>query len=249
MSGIQGTPTTFNLFNLLVPKSGKTHAALFSIALGGGNSAMINWAGQQQALGSWIPQAMRVDNLTSSNEVTITEQSTGWSEVVPAGYQRTMQFPSVENPIFVLSCTGAVSVQFWLFDWPAFPDTSFNPSAAGGQSAVTIVGQPIAVVLQGTDLPPAPVTYIASSVGTTIAAGGTAQTLFAAGEVKTEGIITNPANATESLFVDPVAAATTTPAGTTFELQPGQSFTVGPAAGAVTVNAVTTGHAFSAVSS
>lgn len=84
---------------------------------------------------------------------------------------------------------------------------------------------------------------------TTITTGGTSQTLFTAATIVSGAFVTNPSTATEALCVDPTgAAATTTEAGSTFCLQKGQTFTV-PAgwATAVTVNAVTTSHAFSAV--
>lgn len=42
------------------------------------------------------------------------------------------------------------------------------------------------------------------------------------------GFITNPANAPGSLFVDPVGSAATTVGGTTFELAPGQDWTIIP---------------------
>lgn len=69
------------------------------------------------------------------------------------------------------------------------------------------------------------------------------------------GIITNPytpegqglANV-ESLFVDPVSDAGLTGNGTTFELQPGQSWTAIPGQTTrTTVNAQSSGHKFSAV--
>jgi hypothetical protein len=69
------------------------------------------------------------------------------------------------------------------------------------------------------------------------------------------GIITNPANAAdqgivaaESLFVDPYGNAGLSATGTTFELKPGQSWFAIPYQTTITtVNAVTTGHKFSAV--
>lgn len=84
---------------------------------------------------------------------------------------------------------------------------------------------------------------------TTITLGGTSQTLFSAAAIVAGAFVTNPSTATEVLCIDPTgAAATTTPAGSTFCLAAGQTFTV-PAGltNAVTVNAATTAHAFSAV--
>ena len=72
------------------------------------------------------------------------------------------------------------------------------------------------------------------------------------------GYITNPANPTdqgigggntESLYVDAVNAAQIGGFGTTFELQPGQTWTVIPGQTTPTsVNASTSGHRFSVVS-
>jgi len=83
---------------------------------------------------------------------------------------------------------------------------------------------------------------------TSIATGGTSQTLFAAGSLAIMGIVQNPFSATESLFLSAVGAATTSPNAGTFELKAGQSFVCYPSTLAWTVNAATTGHTFSAVS-
>jgi hypothetical protein len=84
---------------------------------------------------------------------------------------------------------------------------------------------------------------------TTITTGGTAQVVFPANSIGNQGTITNPLTATEPLFVCIVVAqvATTTASGTTFALAPGQTFTLPPSQVNVTVNAVTTGHVFSAM--
>lgn len=88
-----------------------------------------------------------------------------------------------------------------------------------------------------------PVPGLVSQVTT----GGTAVTVFNGGI--NGGIITNPATATEFLFVNAVTNAATTASGTTFGLAPGQSWTAVPGQTTpTTVNAVSSGHAFSAVS-
>lgn len=69
------------------------------------------------------------------------------------------------------------------------------------------------------------------------------------------GLVTNPFSATdqdipiaEPLFVDLVGAASLSHAGTTFAIQPGRSFTIPPGfTGSVSVNATSSGHAFSAI--
>lgn len=87
-----------------------------------------------------------------------------------------------------------------------------------------------------------------------VASGGTAVIVFAGGP--NGGIITNPYTATdqgisntEPLYVDPVGSATTNGNGTTFALQPGQSWTAIPGQTTQTsVNAATGGHKFAAIS-
>ena len=80
-----------------------------------------------------------------------------------------------------------------------------------------------------------------------VTTGGTAVTAIAASP--NGGFITNPSTATEYLFVNPVTTATTTASGTTFGLAPGQTWEVIAGQTTVTsVNAVTSGHAFSSVS-
>jgi hypothetical protein len=62
------------------------------------------------------------------------------------------------------------------------------------------------------------------------------------------GFITNPSTATESIFVDPVGAASLVAQGTTFEIVPGSNWEF--IAGQTTptsVNAATNGHEFSCV--
>lgn len=251
MSANVSTPEPHFLNNLLAPASGRTHAVKFNITVNGG-TASLNWPDLQQSVGAWIPQAMRIDNLASANSVLVSETSTGWSELVQAGFVRTVQFPAVKDPIFtVAGVGGAATVVLWLYDWPAFPDSSFNPATAAGQFSVSIIGQPITVIIQGTMPPPAPVSYIQASGGFTITVGGTSQACFAPGEIVTQGVITNPFSATESLWVTAVGNAVIGGGapGTTEELIPGQSITFGPAAGAINVNATTAGHAFVAYSS
>lgn len=92
----------------------------------------------------------------------------------------------------------------------------------------------------------APVTPIPGLVSQ-VTTGGTPVTVVAGGP--NGGFITNPANAPGSLFVDPVGAAAVVAGGTTFELAPGQTWSV--IAGQTTptsVNSNSSAHQFSAVS-
>jgi hypothetical protein len=88
-----------------------------------------------------------------------------------------------------------------------------------------------------------PVAGLASTVPT----GGTA--VVAIGANPNGGFITNPASATETLFVDPTGnAATLTAGGTCFGLAPGQTWSVIPGQTTSTsVNAASNGHTFSSV--
>lgn len=86
----------------------------------------------------------------------------------------------------------------------------------------------------------------APGLASVVTAGGTP--VIAAGPNPNGGFITNPNAATESIFVDPVGAAAVVAGGTTFEVGPGQTWDLIPGQTTNTsVNAVTSGHAFSIV--
>lgn len=84
-----------------------------------------------------------------------------------------------------------------------------------------------------------------------IVTGLTAVTVFTANTIVNQAYITNPPSATEPLFVDPVTTAVVSAAGTSngtsTELAPGQTYATGPLTTAVTVNATTAAHGFTAV--
>lgn len=82
---------------------------------------------------------------------------------------------------------------------------------------------------------------------TTVTTGGTA--VQAIPPNPNGGVITNPYTAIEPLYVNPVGVAGTSAFGTTFALQPGQSWSVIPGQTTqTTVNAATSAHQFSAIS-
>jgi hypothetical protein len=90
-----------------------------------------------------------------------------------------------------------------------------------------------------------PVTPTAGNASS-IVTGGTS--VIAALANPNGGFITNPASATETLFVNPVGAAATTASGTTFGLAPGQTWTLIPGQTTqTTCNAASNGHVFSVV--
>jgi hypothetical protein len=93
-----------------------------------------------------------------------------------------------------------------------------------------------------------------SGLASVVTVGGTP--VIAVGANLNGGVITNPYTATdqgigtaEPLYVNPVGAASTSGNGSTFALQPGQSWTI--ISGQTTptsVNAATSGHKFSCIS-
>jgi hypothetical protein len=90
-----------------------------------------------------------------------------------------------------------------------------------------------------------PVTPVAG-LTSQIAVGGTAVIVVPANP--NGGFIQNPANATETLYVNPVTTATLTASGTNFGLPPGGIWEIIPGQTTPTsVNGATTGHAFSVV--
>lgn len=243
-----------NLSNLLAPASGVTHGCLFRVTLNNNSARVFLESFAQEGLADFTPQALMIDNQASAQPVTVTEQWTNWTRVIQAGECRTLQYPAVTLPRFTLTSPGSAQVNFWLFDWPAFPDSNLNPATTTG-AVVQIAGQPINVDI----VAPMPAPYAsAASVGNShsIVLGGTAQNALNAGAATAGGFITNPSTAAaqgigaaEPLFVDEANAAGTAEAtgGTTVILQPGDTYVVPPTVSAVSVNAATTGHNFIAV--
>lgn len=91
---------------------------------------------------------------------------------------------------------------------------------------------------------PRPVSW--SRCSSTIATGGTAQSITGYTGPLRGFYLQNPSSATESLFFDPTGTASTT-AGTSGELTAGISVSFGPGtifAGAMSVIAATSAHAF-----
>lgn len=119
------------------------------------------------------------------------------------------------------------------------PSTGNTTLTANGVLVSSAAPLPVTVGPAAEATPSAP-------VGQTITTGGTSQVVFAAGALTNLGIIQNPPTATESLFVCGSGVANTTGLGGTFTLLPGQSFNCPPSTLAWNVNAITTGHAFTA---
>lgn len=174
-----------------------------------------------------VVQTVWVDNSSNPQPVLFSVAGTGQKFTAPPYAQGSFPVIAAIRPkIAVSSVNSAATVTLLWLNVP-LPSSQWYPA---GNSSVT----------------PATAQTAASD---TIAAGGTAQTVFAAGSIVTQGIVINPSTATETLYVDFVHAAADTapgPNGTTFELLPGQKCNVPPLTGAVSVNAATTGHAFTA---
>lgn len=235
MSGTSGQPFggQYNLSNLTAPASGTTHAAKFQIVFASATTVQINMQGYMEFLGDFQGQSMMVDNTGSSAPLTITEFRYGWKRIVPAGAVQTFQYPAVDNQIFNITAGAASTVTLSVFDWPAFPDAG---AVIGGGTVV--VAQPIATFI----LP----TLANGGASHSIVTGGVAQPAIAAFAIQQQGMIRNPNGASESLFVDIVntAGLTDGAGGTTVELKAGDKYIIPPIQNAVSVNAVTSAHAF-----
>ena len=123
---------------------------------------------------------------------------------------------------------------------PAGAATSAN------QPPLTTPGTP---GTQGTTVTAVPGTFTyAAPASSAITTGGTAQNAATAGSITHGCDLQNPTAATEPLYYNLAGAATTAAAGTTFALTPGQPYHCPfPTTQALSVNAATTGHAFSLV--
>ena len=101
-------------------------------------------------------------------------------------------------------------------------------------------GVPIAVTTT-----PGPRTIVTLDVKT-VTTGGTAVTAIAAGHRTAGGFLQNPVGATTNLCINEIGTASgTTSSGDTTCIQPGQSYTVAPAATGVSVISSDSSHPFS----
>jgi hypothetical protein len=168
-------------------------------------------------------QTLWLDNSANDQPVQITVEGTQQIITFPAGAQGTIPIIAANRPKFTCVTNGDVALQSVWLNVP-MPQALWFPAQGAG-------------------------TVAAAAASTSIAAGGTAQTVWTAGAVPNGGaVVLNPLGASESLFVDIVQPATdVSPAvnGTTVELPAGSDFIIPPGfQGAVYVNAVTTGHKF-----
>lgn len=174
--------------------------------------------GQQKISGV---QSIYVDNSENPAPLTVLVDGTNQEIECPALSQGTYPVISTNRPKFTVSSTGGVSVLIHFLNVP-IPCNVWYPFVNERTQAA---GSPNNSVVTG---------GVAVIVWNPPPTGG--------------GVIINPKNATESLFVDIVnAPGTTAPGtnGTTVELAAGESFIVSPRfGGQVRVNALSSGHVF-----
>ena len=210
-----------SIYNALVPKEGpKTVPTVLDFTAT--NDATVDFTLPYMQAKLSVVQTVWLDNSGNGYPVKITARGTQQTIEIPARSQACLPVISAARPVFDIYTAGVVTLTPSWLNVP-LPIGVWGVSGASGSGAT------------------APDTF-------TVATGGVAVTVFSPSP-SGGGYITNPYATTESLFVDPVnTAGTTAPgtSGTTVELKPGQSYDVPPNA-IVTVNALTSGHTFTAV--
>lgn len=140
---------------------------------------------------------------------------------------------------------------------PAIAD-NFNTTRGGSDSVGTVIqrrqGTSGGVAVPVDETNPLPVTSTTSPGARTlvtldvktVTTGGTAVTAIAAGHRTAGGFLQNPKGATIDLCINEISTATgTTSSGDTTCIVPGASYTVAPAAGAVSVITSDSSHPYS----
>ncbi len=141
-------PTTFELSNLTAPASGKTRAFRLSVQTPvGGGTTNLNLLNYIQALGSFRPQAMTVDNTLNAYSITVTETNFNWSRIVNPGQLMTFNYPAVTEQNFNFVAAAQVTFTVTLYDYPAFPEDLFNSSVGSGSQNVSVTNTPLPVSL------------------------------------------------------------------------------------------------------
>ena len=174
-------------------------------------------------------QMIFADNTANSALLTVTVSGAGQVVRIPPGCQGWFPVVATNRPKLTFATVAGVVLQAILLNVPVAQGIWF-PSDTNAHSA-----------------PQSPLAF-------SVVTGGTAVSVFnstSPNTVPSDGaVIVNPWAATESLFVDIVnTPGTTAPgaSGTTVELKAGASFAVPPGFhGNVQVNAVSSGHVFSA---
>lgn len=175
----------FELSNLTAPASGVTKALIFTVNTpAGGGTATVNLAAYMQQLGSFRPQAATIDNTANNTPVTVTEQNFGWKRVVNAGQYMTFNYPAVQFPIFLISATVGQTISVTLYDFPVFPENSFNYAVGQAAQNVTVTNTPLPVSFPspyGVNTNAYSVNISGSAVSTTLAVGTAGLTTYLLG--------------------------------------------------------------------
>jgi hypothetical protein len=216
-----------NILNALVPPEGPKSAAVtldFSLT----DTVLVDFTITTAQGKLSTVQMIFVDNYANPAPLNVQVSGTSQTIRVPAGIQGWFPVVATNRPKFTCVTDPGVIVIALFLNVPV-AQGQWDPDGNG----LTVAQSPLA--------------FVVAVGGTPVAAFATTAT----SQVPTEGaIITNPFSATESLFVDIVNAAQTSAPGTngtTVELKAGGSFVVPPNfSGVVSVNAVTSAHAFTA---
>lgn len=175
----------FELSNLTAPASGVTKALIFTVNTpAGGGTTTVSLANYTQQLGSFRPQAMTIDNTKNNAPVTVYEQSIGWQRIVNAGQFLTFNYPAVEFPIFNVTATVGQTVAITLYDYPTFPESSFNYSVGQAAQNVTVTNTPLPVSFPspwGTNNNAYSANISGSATSTTLAVGTAGLTTYLLG--------------------------------------------------------------------
>jgi hypothetical protein len=227
--------------NALVPPEGPVvMPALLDFSTAG--AVLVDFTLAQMQKRITAIQTVVVRNFQNPNALSIIVDGTGQVIDVPALSDAVLPVLAARLPKFKCVTVSGPQIQTL---WLNVPLPSVIVYASGGQS-VTVTGT---VDVSGSSVYVSPLAATASAgAAHSIATGGTAQNAFLG--ITTGAFITNPLNATESLFVDMVnVAGTVAPGthGTTVELVPGQSQAFPALVTSISVNAVTSGHVFTAV--
>lgn len=225
------------IYNALVPKEGPKAVPVnldFTLA----TSFLIDFTQAYLKQSMSVIQTLWVDNFANAQAVIFTVAGTSQTIEVPPNSQGSFPIISAIRAKITVTSTTAGIVRCIFLNVPL-------PAAVWyqGGSTVSVTGL---VFRAGALEVLAPTTTANGGASHSIVVGGTPQTAIAAGAIFQQGLIKNPNAATESLFVDMVQAAGLVDGagGTTIELKAGDKFIVPPLANAVSVNAVTTAHAF-----
>jgi hypothetical protein len=239
---ISPTDGQTRLYNALVPKEGpKSVFTPLDFSLYSSYTVDFTLAYMNTTITA--VQTVCVDNFANADDVLISVPGTGYTINVPAHSQGVFPIVAPIRPKITVTTAGTALVKcVWLnvplpaAEWSDAINQLVEEFTFSASGALTVTG---------------PRMTAAAGDAHTITTGGTAVTVFAAGEIPNGAIVWNPIGASETLYIDLVhPAQTASPGtnGTTFEIAPGTKFTIpGSMTGSVSLNAATSAHAFAAM--